>query len=199
MYMTSLQQCLHLLDGSAVPPSAVNFVAGGAARAFAGTVMYPVSVVKTRMEWANSPASPFRNLRHALTSIAATEGPRALYRGLPATLVRDVPYAGLYYATYARLNAGLQPYDNVPTLVRFFAASWFAAVFATVVTHPADVVRTRQQLASSKVSVFQEVQSIARHEPLSTFFRGVMPRLVRRGFATGITWTLFECLSRLNE
>jgi hypothetical protein len=78
-----------------------SFIAGAAARSVAATVMNPVAVVKTRMEFAPLGASGYPSALHGVVSIARAEGVRGLYRGLAATILRDAPYSGLYFMAYS--------------------------------------------------------------------------------------------------
>jgi solute carrier family 25 protein 38 len=78
-----------------------SFIAGAAARSVAATVMNPVAVVKTRMEFAPLGASGYPSALHGVVSIARAEGARGLYRGLAATILRDAPYSGLYFMAYS--------------------------------------------------------------------------------------------------
>merc|ERR1719278_907996 len=64
-------------------------------RTFAGSVMIPFTVVKTRIE---SGAFQYRSVFPALESILRNEGLRGLTRGLGPTLARDVPFSSLYLA-----------------------------------------------------------------------------------------------------
>lgn len=141
------------------------FLAGAMARVTAATMVLPVTVIKTRLEWgaganllpaAAAGAAPgsasrvvYRGGWHALTHIATHEGLRGLYAGLGATIIRDAPFAGIHVVTYTRLKhllASTRARDTIPQPVQNLVTSASAAVFATLITHPADVVRTRAQM-----------------------------------------------------
>lgn len=90
--------------GGYMSDSARTFVAGFSARTLAATLMSPVAVVKTRMEWRGASQLPYTSTVGGVTHIARTEGVSALYAGLIPTLVRDSPFSGVYYALYSRLK-----------------------------------------------------------------------------------------------
>lgn len=78
-----------------------SFISGALARSIAATIMSPVSVVKTRLEYAARGSSGFKNPLHGVAVIARTEGMAGLFRGLLPTIMRDAPYSGIYFASYS--------------------------------------------------------------------------------------------------
>ncbi|XP_053295199.1 solute carrier family 25 member 55a isoform X2 [Pleuronectes platessa] len=108
-----------------------------------------------------------------------TQGIRGLYRGLGATLMRDVPFSMVYFPLFANLNrlGKPSPEGSSPFYWAFFsgcAAGSTAAVFV----NPCDVVKTRLQ-SMSKVSseetytgVVDCVSKIMRKEGPSGFLKG---------------------------
>lgn len=78
-----------------------SFISGALARSIAATIMSPVAVVKTRLEYAARGSSGFKNPLHGVAVIARTEGAAGLFRGLLPTIIRDAPYSGIYFAAYS--------------------------------------------------------------------------------------------------
>lgn len=66
----------------------------GIARALASTLLCPVTVVKTRMEYGGAGAVRYKDTWDALSSIARAEGPRGLFRGLVPTVMTTAPFSG---------------------------------------------------------------------------------------------------------
>lgn len=50
----------------------------------------------------------------ALRSVCRTEGPAALFSGLMATLLRDVPFSGIYVMFYSQTKAALPKGEPPP-------------------------------------------------------------------------------------
>ena len=120
---------------------------GGLARTFAACLMIPFTVVKTRAEAGAS----HRSVAQALATILATEGPRGLARGLGPTLARDVPFSSLYLAFYELLKARLPPWVKAQSPeAGHLTAGLGAGLLASLVTQPADVVKTRMQLGGGQ-------------------------------------------------
>lgn len=77
--------------------------AGGAAGMACWLVSYPADVVKSRMQARSSAIGAWETLR----SILHTEGSIALFKGLPATLIRALLVNGTIFAVYEICHARL--------------------------------------------------------------------------------------------
>jgi solute carrier family 25 protein 38 len=188
-------------DGEPALPALRTFALGAFSRATAAVVFCPVTVVKTRMEYAAVSGVRYRGTLHALATIARAERVRGLFSGLAPTLLRDAPYSGLYLVMFTHMRHAMGADAEHPGLS--FLASVLAGGVATVVTHPPDVVRTRAQLlhtmgggaaAARAAAPAAGMRAIARTEGLAALWSGVTPRIARRTLQQGITWTLFEFL-----
>ncbi|XP_014663218.1 PREDICTED: solute carrier family 25 member 38-like isoform X2 [Priapulus caudatus] len=118
---------------------------GAGARCVSGIAMLPFTVIKTRFE---SNYFQYRGIIHALRDIYAKEGIAGLYSGFSATLLRDAPFSGLYLVFYTQ-GKKLVPHEamdsNYVPLIHF-GCGVSAGVLASVVTQPADVIKTNMQL-----------------------------------------------------
>ncbi|KAG6976705.1 hypothetical protein JG688_00001103 [Phytophthora aleatoria] len=203
LYFATLDHCLNVF-----PHSAVNtFLAGAFARTFAGGVMAPFTIVKARMEFL--PPGTFDSNMHVVRHVLHHEGVRGLYRGMVPTLIRDVPFSGLYVLIYTRLrDSWTEKFSHLPVYGVHFSSGVVAGVLATSIVHPADVVKTRMQLAimvnngeggaspvQNSLTLRQTVAKIYHHEGLRGFAKGIIPRVVKRTLSTAVTWTIYEQLS----
>mmetsp|Transcript_26587 Transcript_26587/g.78985 ORF Transcript_26587/g.78985 Transcript_26587/m.78985 type:complete len:358 (+) Transcript_26587:321-1394(+) len=89
-----------------IPPLSAA-LASGSSRALSSVLLCPLAVAKTRMEYAGPGAVRYRDTLDALATIARSEGPQALFRGLLPTIVTNAPFSGLYYMFYIRLKEQL--------------------------------------------------------------------------------------------
>eukprot|EP00178_Gracilaria_changii_P004510 TRINITY_DN1729_c0_g1_i1.p2 TRINITY_DN1729_c0_g1~~TRINITY_DN1729_c0_g1_i1.p2 ORF type:complete len:351 (+),score=39.05 TRINITY_DN1729_c0_g1_i1:396-1448(+) len=94
-----------------------------------------------------------------------------------------------------------QKVDSQQVLARIvtFASGGFSGGLATLLTQPLDVAKTRIQLskgapgASSRYSGFVDaVHRTWAEEGVYGFFRGSLPRFVKRIMGAAITWMVFE-------
>jgi len=181
-------------SGRTISPSTAEiFVEGATARAIAGTIMCPLSVVKTRFEYAKRNSD--RSVLQTLRKIAREERLPGLFRGTISTLVRDIPASGLYLVLYqgifqpaSRSNFG----EIVPPSLLNLSSGLLAGAIATFVTHPADSLKTHVQL--NNLGVVEGARTLLKSRGIIGMFSGVASRLVRRPLTMAITWTLFEAL-----
>lgn len=176
-------------------PSALESVCLGAgARTVAGVCMLPVTVVKTRFE---SGRYSYSSVSGALLSMYRTEGLRSLFSGLTATLLRDAPFSGIYVMFYTQSKKSLPPeLVSAPCAPLLnFSCGIFAGVLASLVTQPADVVKTRVQVSPGKFGGTKEaIVYIFRTDGVRGFFRGAVPRCLRRTLMAAMAWTVYEQL-----
>ncbi|XP_029004275.1 mitochondrial glycine transporter B [Betta splendens] len=176
------------------PPNAFEAVLlGSGARAVAGVCMLPFTVIKTRFE---SGKFNYVSVAGALRSMYETEGFRALFSGLTATLLRDAPFSGIYVMFYSQAKRALpQEVSSSPyaPLVNF-SCGVVAGVLASLVTQPADVVKTHIQVSSSQRSTRDTARHIYKEYGMNGFFRGAVPRSLRRTLMAAMAWTVYEQL-----
>ncbi|XP_076680876.1 mitochondrial glycine transporter isoform X2 [Andrena cerasifolii] len=193
LYFSSLhwlKHTLHLKD-PLTPTEAV--LLGVTARSMSGALLIPITVVKTRFE---SDVYKYNNIREALKIIYKQEGVRGLSRGLVPTLLRDAPFSGLYLMFYTRLKSAIVETDLLSAKSSapiHFSCGILAGIFASIVTHPADVIKTKMQLYPNE---FRQVRSaivrIHMKYGVLGYFKGIVPRMLRRTLVTAMAWTIYE-------
>lgn len=155
-------------------------------------VMSPVTLVKTRMEYGGPNHIAYKNTADALATIARTEGPSGLFRGLMPTVLTNAPFSALYFMIYTQLKAALGTWQGQSsssgggstgsgwnsTAINFVSGVC-AATAATLLTQPTDVVRTRMQLG---------LPGTARGDALSTLGHVLRSR-GPNALLTGRCWT----------
>jgi len=195
LYFSSMHQMkTSLCDGR--PTALQSALIGSSARALAGSVMIPFTVIKTRFE---SRAFHYSSTAHALISILRTEGLRGLTRGLGPTLVRDVPFSGLYLMFYEQLKTWVpeEVSRTQSSAAVHFSCGLMAGLLASLVTQPADVVKTRLQLSSgSGLRLSGAVLQIYSDRGLGGFTTGLVPRSLRRTLMAALAWTVYENMIR---
>ncbi|KAL7883542.1 hypothetical protein SRHO_G00012000 [Serrasalmus rhombeus] len=167
---------------------------GAGARSVAGVCMLPVTVIKTRFE---SGRYNYGSVAGALRSVCQTEGPRALFSGLTATLMRDAPFSGIYVMFYSQAKSTLpsEISQSAYAPLANFSCGVVAGVLASLITQPADVVKTHVQVSPHLFKRTTDVvHYIYMEHGLVGFFRGAVPRSLRRTMMAAMAWTVYEQL-----
>jgi solute carrier family 25 protein 38 len=102
----SLEEGTATASSSTLPKlsNLANLTTGAIARASAGFVLMPMTVIKVRYE---SNLYAYQSLFGAGKDILRTEGLRGFFSGFGATAIRDAPYAGLHVLFYEQLKKRL--------------------------------------------------------------------------------------------
>ncbi|XP_070605034.1 mitochondrial glutamate carrier 1-like isoform X2 [Erythrolamprus reginae] len=80
------------------------------------------------------------------SELLQTHGIKGLYKGLGATLLRDVPFSVIYFPLFAHLNrVGQDSLEGRTSFFHSFLAGCIAGSVAAVSVNPCDVIKTRLQ------------------------------------------------------
>lgn len=147
-------------DGHAPVKAAI--VGAGAALSH-DLFMTPFDTVKQRMQLGY-----YNSVWRCTQSILQTEGIRALYVALPATLAMNLPYGMIMVATNESCKTYLNPsgeYSLRTAMVSGSIAGGVAAAF----TNPLDIVKTRLQTNNLMPCILKELSSSSSSTPSSSF------------------------------
>jgi len=172
------------------PSSMASIMIGASARCVAGVIMIPATVIKVRCE---SRMFEYRGITEAFQKIYGREGMKGLTSGILPTLVRDAPFSGLYLMIYQNLKTGcegLAPVTGDSSL--HFLCGITAGCLASLITHPADVVKTQMQLSQAKTTFWSSCATIHQQAGVGGFLAGLAPRMVRRSLMASLAWTVYE-------
>ncbi|KAL6628965.1 hypothetical protein ACP70R_028730 [Stipagrostis hirtigluma subsp. patula] len=179
-----------------------RLMAGGLAGAIAQTAIYPIDLVKTRLQTFEGGRIP--SLGALSRDIWMHEGPRAFYRGLVPSLLGMVPYAGIDLTVYETLKEMSKTYvlkDSDPgPLVQLGCGTVSGALGATCV-YPLQVIRTRLQAqAANSEAAYRGMTDVfwrtLQHEGISGFYKGLVPNLLKVVPAASITYLVYETMKK---
>lgn len=164
---------------------AYPFWFGGSASSMAACVTHPLDLVKVRLQLRSGDAP--KNMSGTFMHIVRTAGPRGLYDGLTASLLRQMTYSTVRFGVYEDLKRRTTPDGQKPGLPRLIGLSAFSGLLGGLAGNAADVVNVRmQQDASLPTSHKRHYKhgldgmiKMARTEGLSSWFRGVWPNSTR--------------------
>ncbi|KAH7980440.1 hypothetical protein HPB49_016201 [Dermacentor silvarum] len=141
----------------------------------------------------------YRTMSEATRDIYRTNGLRGLYSGLIPTLVRDAPYSGIYLVFYVQAKRFIpeRVREGSHLVAANFTCGVAAGLLASLVTQPADVIKTHMQLQPGKFrSILASVLLIAKEEGMVGYFRGLVPRMLRRTLVTAMAWSFYEQVTK---
>ncbi|XP_028409195.1 mitochondrial glutamate carrier 1-like isoform X2 [Dendronephthya gigantea] len=137
-----------------------------------------------------------------------TKGITGIYRGLGATLLRDIPFSCLHFTIYSHLNfLGYGPNGEKSSTLHSCASGLASALISALAVTPCDVIKTRLQVLPSGYSeprylgIRDCATQIYKHEGLGSFFKGAVPRIMVIAPLFGIAQAVynFEVSQRLIE
>eukprot|EP00897_Mesotaenium_endlicherianum_P006860 jgi/Mesen1/6201/ME000320S05403 len=181
-----------------------RLAAGGMAGATAQTVIYPMDVVKTRLQTHKGGQLGTPQVWKLARTMLAQEGPVAFYRGLTPSLLGMVPYAGIDLAAYEKMRDLAHRYlpdgPNKGHMAQLACGTISGALGATAV-YPLQLVRTRlqAQTASSPIQFAGMVDCFRKtwqYEGFWGFYKGLLPNLLKVAPASCITYAVYEEMKR---
>ncbi|KAJ8084078.1 Carrier protein, mitochondrial [Marasmius tenuissimus] len=200
-YMLTYDHLLNVTLPPLLPTSLVPLTAGILARSGISTVASPLELIRTNLQSTPVSAGTPHTLRSVLTSIyglARSQGPLSLWRGLGPTLLRDVPFSGIYWAGYESCKQGFARMGREGAWVALISGA-VSGTSAALVTSPLDVIKTRRQAlvmsssdAPQVTSSFRLIKQIVQTEGTAALFTGLTPRIAKIAPACGIMIACFE-------
>ncbi|XP_076092098.1 electrogenic aspartate/glutamate antiporter SLC25A13, mitochondrial-like isoform X1 [Mytilus galloprovincialis] len=183
-------------DGSL--PLWAEMVAGGTAGASQVMFTNPLEIVKIRLQVAGEIVG---GARVSAFTVIKELGIMGLYKGSRACFLRDIPFSAIYFPAYAHVKKMLADengYNHPGTLL---LAATIAGMPAAAIPTPADVIKTRLQVASRKGQTTYRglmhcAQTILREEGFSAFWKGTPARVLRSSPQFGVTLLTYELLQR---
>ncbi|XP_046863079.1 mitochondrial glycine transporter-like [Xenia sp. Carnegie-2017] len=185
--------CLHVMDAGLRKnhSSFIWFTSGATARSVAALCLMPANIIKIRFE---SGCYKYKTVLGALKEIWSTEGFNGLYRGSFSTILRDAPFSGIYLMFYGQIkdivkqSLGTEEVNSLAVSM----CGLLSGLLASLLTHPADVVKTSIQASTGPYSNLEMVQSVFYENGIQGFFKGFAPRATRRTLMAATTWTIYE-------
>jgi len=181
-------------------PPMLPLAAGVIARTGIATIGSPLELVRTNLQ--STPLSPDNphTLRSVLTSVRGLvkeRGVSFLWKGLGPTLWRDVPFSGIYWATYEACKTSFSRRGQSGASVAFVSGAG-SGILAAFIVSPFDVLKTRRQallmapLSNDITSTIPLLSRILRTEGIVALYAGLMPRMAKIAPACGIMIACYE-------
>lgn len=183
-------------DGSV--PFAAEIMAGGCAGGSQVIFTNPLEIVKIRLQVAGEITT---GPRVSALTVLRDLGFFGLYKGAKACFLRDIPFSAIYFPCYAHLKSSFANEDGQVSPGYLLLAGAIAGMPAASLVTPADVIKTRLQVAAragqtTYTGVIDCFRKILREEGQRALWKGAGARVFRSSPQFGVTLLTYELLQR---
>ncbi|KZF21872.1 mitochondrial RNA splicing protein [Xylona heveae TC161] len=190
-------------DYEGLPPNfslGANMIAGAFAGIMEHSVMYPIDLLKTRMQVVNpSPTAVYTGLTNAVAQISRLEGFRSLWKGISSVVVGAGPAHAVYFATYEAVKhamGGNEGDEHHPLAAATSGAC--ATISSDALMNPFDVIKQRMQLHGAAYRTIAHcAKSVYRTEGFKAFYVSYPTTLCMTVPFTAAQFTAYESLSKV--
>jgi len=186
-----------------------NGTSGFLAAFWSSLALCPTELVKCKLQAmressnvqsSSSSRQPHIGPYQLTRQILRTEGLPGMFRGLTATFTREMPGYFFFFFAYEKtrdlLRAPGQSKDDIGAMKTVIAGGMAGVTLWTII-FPADVVKSRLQVAGSKTPMLQMMSTIYKTEGILALYNGLVPTLLRTFPATGALFLAYETTKKL--
>ncbi|KAL1896381.1 Pyrimidine nucleotide transporter, mitochondrial [Sporothrix stenoceras] len=201
----------------------VQLVAGVFAGLVTSTATNPIWLIKTRMQLDKNSADAsrgierqYKNSADCVRQVVRNEGIRGLYKGMTASYL-GAAESTLHWLLYEQMKRGLERrkarivaegrkenvWDQFVEWMGPLGGAGAAKLFASLLTYPHEVVRTRLRQAPMAdgqrkyTGLVQCFMRVWREERIPGLYGGLTPHLLRTVPAAGITFGIYEIVLKV--
>uniref|UniRef100_A0A3B3D2M3 Solute carrier family 25 member 12 n=1 Tax=Oryzias melastigma TaxID=30732 RepID=A0A3B3D2M3_ORYME len=179
-------------------PLPAEILAGGCAGASQVIFTNPLEIVKIRLQVAGEITT---GPRVSALTVVRDLGFLGLYKGAKACFLRDIPFSAIYFPVYAHTKEKLADEDGRLGALQLLTAGAIAGIPAASLVTPADVIKTRLQVAAragqtTYSGVIDCFRKILQEEGFRAFWKGAGARVFRSSPQFGVTLVTYELLQR---
>uniref|UniRef100_A0A673YI33 Solute carrier family 25 member 12 n=1 Tax=Salmo trutta TaxID=8032 RepID=A0A673YI33_SALTR len=158
----------------------------------------PLEIVKIRLQVAGEITT---SRRVGALTVVRDLGLFGLYKGAKACFLRDIPFSAIYFPVYAHTKAQFADEQGRIGPLQLLTAGAIAGIPAASLVTPADVVKTRLQVAAragqtTYNGVIDCFRKIIAEEGFRALWKGAGARVCRSSPQFGVTLVTYELLQR---
>ncbi|KAI8063426.1 mitochondrial carrier domain-containing protein [Gilbertella persicaria] len=166
-------------------PPVGHAAAGSAGAMFALSLIYPLDIIKTRIQvQTKNESEHYASALDGIKQIIEKEGISGLYAGLGSSLIGTASTNFTYFYCYSFLrenyNKRYNPRGGTLSTALELVLGAAAGALTTLITTPVSVITTRQQTLppSERQGVMDTCKTIIQEEGIQGLWRGIQPSLV---------------------
>ncbi|XP_064481918.1 mitochondrial ornithine transporter 1-like [Ornithodoros turicata] len=179
-----------------------NATAGFLAAFFSSLTLCPTELVKCKLQALREMAQLGGKTKYdkigtwkMTKDIFRAEGLTGFFRGLTATIAREMPGYFCFFGGYELSRTLLTPPGKTKEdigVVRTIISGGIGGTCLWVVIFPADVVKSRIQISGSRESAIAVTKEIVRKEGWRALYNGLGPTVIRTFPSTGALFLAYE-------
>ncbi|CAI5451139.1 unnamed protein product [Caenorhabditis angaria] len=177
-----------------------HFSAGVAAGIAQSVVAAPTERIKLLLQIQNDAAhTKYRGPIDATRQIVKKHGWRSLNRGFVATVARDAPAFGVYFASYEMMARAMSQDGKMESLtsMQLLLAGGGAGMLSWLFNYPADIIKSRFQADTSYKSYLHCIKATYAERGIRSFYIGLNSALIRAFPSNAATFFTVEWTYRL--
>jgi len=163
----------------------------------------PIWLIKTRM-CVQNPNDPkaYKNIIDAAKKIYKYEGLRGFYKGMLPTLI-GTSHGAIQFMAYEEMKVlykSQYPQMDNPDALSYIVMAASSKIFATLITYPYQVVRSRLQNQRNNEfyhGCLDAIKKIYVREGFTGYYKGMFTNVIRVLPNTCVTFLVYETLSRV--
>ena len=133
-----------------------------------------------------------KNIAEACKDIYKENGFRCFYKGYLSTVIGLTPFIAINLSTYDILNNRI--FYNT-SIIGSFGVGGLAGIISQTICYPLDTIRRRMQIRENK-NLRIVVKKIIEKEGFKSFYKGMMPNIVKIVPNNAIRFAIFEYLKK---
>ena len=179
---------------------ASQLLAGGFAGAAARTVVAPLDRIKILMQTqfiTQRRADKYNGTIQSLRLLMSEEGSvAALWKGNAVNVLRVIPYSAAQFASYDAFKRLYRNNERSLNTAERLVAGAFAAVSATTITHPLDVIRLRLSVQPELKTFRDALSSVWSEGKTRALFKGFVPTIISVTPFIAINFAAFDAMKQ---
>lgn len=183
------------MDQQANDSVIVDLGVSGISVATATLFTNPIDTVKTRLQ-LQTVAGEANASKPGLVSIGVKlvqhEGFASLWKGVTPAVARGLVYGGLRLGLYSPVKQVLGGREHNVTFAGKVLAGSLSGGFAAAISSPTELVKTRLQAVTTRVTVGAVVRDVLAQHGMAGLWRGATPGLVRASMLTATQCATYD-------